>query len=200
LKMILENVELWYAHLDPSRPNTRFSKARPSWDVQIRTSDKAQRKEWIASNLKVRDIIPDEDGAAPYFTATLRKKVIKADGSHGEPPEVVDADLNTVDPRTIGNGSRGNVRVFQYEFTRDDGSTGIANVLMGVQLTEHIVYTPKPSRPDDSFSTVAGGTKVVHQEPQEESNSQANATASEPEDDAFKPRSPSPKVDPSRNF
>ena len=38
----------------------------------------------------------------------------------------------------------GNVRIFQYEHPRKDGGKGLASVLMGIQVTKHVVYKPKP--------------------------------------------------------
>jgi hypothetical protein len=143
---ILRNCELWFAKLDPKRPNNKFNKKNPTWEVQIRTYDKAQKKEWEALNLPIKAIVPDE--GQPYFRVNLRKKSIKVDGDASSPVRVVDGSLNDVDPNSIGNGSIGNVRIFQYTYPRPDGTEGIVSVLMGIQLTKHIVYVPKP-RGDD---------------------------------------------------
>jgi hypothetical protein len=163
--MILNNCAIFYAHLDPNRPNTKFSKKSPTWDIQIRTTSKEQRKEWIAAGLRVKDVIPDGD-EPPYFSATLRKKCVKADLSPGEPPELVDAELNPIDPRTIGNGSIGNVRIFQYEFSGTNEQTGepisgLASVLMGVQLIEHVVYTPKPRDESNDFKATGKTRQII---------------------------------------
>ena len=139
---ILKDCELWFAKLDAQRPNNRFNKENPTWEVQIRTSDKAVKKEWEELNLPVKAIVPDE--GAPYFRVNLRKKSVKEDGEKSSPVKVVNGKLEEIDGRTIGNGSIGNIRVYQYEYPRKDGGKGIATVLMGVQITKHIVYTPKP--------------------------------------------------------
>jgi hypothetical protein len=140
--MIFENCELWYAKLNPERPNARFNKENPLWELQIRTTSKEQKREWVKNNLIVKDIVPDE--GEPYFRVNLRKKSITKKNQEASPVTVVDGKLQPVDPDSIGNGSIGNVRVYQYEYPKTDGSRGIVSVLMGVQLTKHIKYAPKP--------------------------------------------------------
>jgi hypothetical protein len=57
--IILSNVELFFAKLDPANPNSRFDKENPTWEVQIRTKDKAVAKSWKEQNLRVT---PDGSG------------------------------------------------------------------------------------------------------------------------------------------
>lgn len=160
---IISNAELWFAKLDPSRPNARFNKDNPTWEIQLRTTDRAVKKSWEEMGLLVKAVVPDEGD--PFFRVSLRKKSVKEDGEPASPVKVVDSKLNDVDPNTIGNGSIGNVRVFQYDFTRGDGSKGRANVLMGVQLTKHIKYVAKP-REDDNFGVMDNDTEVVEMKPE----------------------------------
>ncbi len=159
--MIIKNCELYFAKLDPTRPNAKFNKKNPTWELQIRTSDQETRKQWTQMGLNVKPVVPDE--GEPFFRVNLRKKSTKEDGEKASPVDVVDAQLNPVDAKSIGNGSVGNVKVFQYEYTREGGGKGIASVLMGVQLLKHIVYVPKPR--DDDFEP-EGETEVF--EPSEE--------------------------------
>jgi hypothetical protein len=144
---ILKDCELWFPKLDPKRPNPKFDKENPTWDLQIRTTSKEVKKYWESLNLGVKAIVPDE--GAPYFRVNLRKKSIKADGTEASPVTVVNGSLEAIDAKTIGNGSRGNVRIFQYEYPSKTGKPGIASVLMAVQITKHVVYKPKPR--DDEF-------------------------------------------------
>jgi hypothetical protein len=160
--MIFENCELWYAKLDPERPNSRFNKENPLWELQIRTKSKEQKKEWIKNNLIVKDIVPDE--GEPYFRVNLRKKSITKKGKEASPVDVIDGKLKPVDPNSIGNGSIGNVRVYQYEYPKADGSRGIVSVLMGIQLTKHIKYIPKPR--DSGFDETE--TEVVDPDEEDE--------------------------------
>lgn len=147
---ILKDCELWFCKLDPKRPNNRFSKDNPTWECQIRTTNKTIKKTWEEAGLSVKAVVPDE--GVPFWRVNIRKKSIKEDGEKASPIKVVDGKLEEIDPNSIGNGSVGNVRIFQYEYPRKDGGKGIASVLMGVQVTKHIVYVPKP-RGDDFETT-----------------------------------------------
>jgi hypothetical protein len=140
---ILKNVEIWYTKLDPKKPNTKFNKEQPTWEVQLRTRDKKQAQEWKDLNLKVNtDTDADEK---VFYRVNLKKKSKKKDGTPVEPVKVVNGALDAIDPNTIGNGSIGNVRIFQYEYGEE---SKIASMLMAIQLTKHVVYEPKPSEDD----------------------------------------------------
>jgi hypothetical protein len=144
---IIKDCEIWFAKVDPKRPSSKFNKKNPTWECQIRTKSKDTKKQWEAMNLSIKAIVPDEGD--PYFRVNLRKKSIKEDGEKASPVKVVNGALDDIDPQTIGNGSVGNIRIFQYEYPKEGGGKGIASVLMGIQITKHIVYTPKPR--DDEF-------------------------------------------------
>jgi hypothetical protein len=145
---LLRNCELFYTKLDPKRPNNKFDKENPTWDCQIRTTSKEVKKEWEALNLPVKAVVPDE--GAPYYRVNLRKRSIKSDGTAAEPVSVVDGRLTAIDPNTIGNGSIGNIRIFQYEYDkRASSGKGVATILMGLQVTKHVVYEARPR--DDDF-------------------------------------------------
>lgn len=139
---IIKDCELWFCKLDPKRPNNKFNRDNPTWECQIRTTDKATKKLWEELELPVKAVVPDE--GAPYFRVNLRKKSTKEDGDAASPIRVINGKLEEIDPNSIGNGSIGNVRIFQYEYPRKDGGKGLASVLMGIQVTKHIVYKPKP--------------------------------------------------------
>ena len=150
---ILKNVELFFAKLDPKRPNDRFDAQNPTWEVQIRTKDKAQAKEWKNMNINVR---PDENDDGVFYKATLKKKSKKRDGSDQNPVNLINGSLEPIDPNILGNGSKANVRVYQYEYNVG-GKEGVATMLMAVQVTELREYTPKPR--EDDFEMVE--TKVI---------------------------------------
>lgn len=145
---IIRDCEIWFAKLNPKRPNNKFNKKNPTWECQIRTTDKAIKKQWEEMQLPVKAIVPDE--GAPYYRVNLRKKTIKESGEAASPVKVVNGGLEDIDPDSIGNGSIGHIRIFQYEYTKETGSKGIASVLMGIQIIKHIVYKAKPR--DDDFS------------------------------------------------
>lgn len=153
---ILKNVELWFAKLDPKRPNNRFDSANPTWEVQIRTRSKNQAKEWKDLNINVK---PDEDDDGVFYKATLKKKSKKRDGEPQAPVNVVTGSLEELDPNTIGNGSKGNVRLFQYDY-EIAGRKGKASMLMAVQVTELNEFRPKP-REDDFEMTDMKVNKIA---------------------------------------
>jgi len=185
---LIENAELWFAKVHPKRPNKKFNKDNPTWEVQLRTTDVEQKKEWEALGLPVKAILPDE--GEPYWKVNLKKRIIKKDGDPASPVEVVNGALQPVDPMSIGNGSRGNVRVYQYEYDKAGGGTGIATVLMGIQLTKHIVYIPRAK--DDEFSETETETidAEVEEEGEEEGVEQEEGEQKAPE----KPKSKAPSL------
>jgi len=139
--IILSNVELFFAKLDPANPNSRFDQENPTWEVQIRTKDKAVAKSWKEQNLRVT---PDENDDGVFYRTNLKKKSKKRDGSDMAAVNVVAGDLSPVNPATIGNGSIANLSVFQYDYNVG-GKEGIASMLMGVQITTLNEYTPRPA-------------------------------------------------------
>lgn len=153
---ILKNVELFFAKLDPARPNDRFDATNPTWEVQIRTRNKAQAKEWKDLNINVK---PDEDDDGVFYKATLKKKSKKRDGEPQTPVKVVTGSLDELDPNIIGNGSVGNVRLFQYDY-EIGGRKGVASMLMAVQVTELNEFRPKP-REDDFEMTEMKINKIA---------------------------------------
>jgi len=171
--MIIPNCEIWFAKLDPKRPNAKFNKLNPTWECQIRTTDKEVKKQWEAMNLAVKPILPDD--GAPYWRVNLRKKSIKVDTEAASPIKVVNGKLEDVDPNSIGNGSIGNIRVFQYEYTKKDGGKGIVSVLMAVQLIKHIVYKAKPR--GDEFETTDMETIDVPDPDEAEAAAEAAGTS-----------------------
>lgn len=168
---LIKDALMFYAKLDPKRPNPNFDKNNPTWEVQIRTKDKKIRDEWKAMNLNVKLVEIDaraESGkpgekdykpaveAEIYYRVNLKKKSKKADGTAAKPVDVVSGNLKPIDPSSIGNGSIGNIRVFQraYKVIPKEGETGgtkegITSMLMAVQITKHIVYVQRPH--DDDF-------------------------------------------------
>jgi hypothetical protein len=167
--MIIKQCEIYFAKLDPKRPNAKYDKERPTWEIQIRTTSKEVKKQWEAMKLHVTPIVPDE--GAPYYRVNLRRKSVKADGSKAEAPRVVNGSLQPLDGNTIGNGSIGNVHVYQYEFDKKTGGRETASVLMGVQITKHLVYRPDTTSEFEEAETETvedGGAEAFGQEEEEE--------------------------------
>ena len=75
------------------------------------------------------------------FVVALKRKAVKADGSPMDPVRVVDANKAPImDRRSIGNGSIGNVIVWQAPY-EVQGRKGISNSLTAVQVTTLEVYS-----------------------------------------------------------
>lgn len=182
----IKKAELWFARVVPDRPNKKFNKDNPTWEVQIRTYDAAQKKEWEAQGIKLKAVVPD-DGGKPFWKTTLKKKIRKKDGSDSTPVEVKGGNLRDIDPAIIGNGSIGNIRVYQYEYKNDAGQTGIANVLMSIQLTKLIKYTPKPREDDFEEEEM----EVIEEEEETSEDSVEEEENDESEEEAPKKKSPS---------
>jgi hypothetical protein len=176
--ILIKNCEIWYARLSPTHPN-KEKDGTENWKIIIRTDDIAVKKDWVSKNLKIKTRVDDDTGKA-YFTVTLRKKVWKQkeNGSPGSPDYllrnkpvvVVNGLLQPIKEDTIGNGSIGNIQVWQYEHPIKDKlgniiGNGIASMLMKIQLLKHIVYeyTPKEVSPGFGFEE-EGETIVVKQE------------------------------------
>lgn len=140
---IIKSAELWYPRLDPKRPNSKYNKEQPTWEVQIRTRDKKVKAEWVSLNLNPKTN-EDNDGKV-FYSVTLRKKSKKKDGTPNEPVRVVNGSLEPIDPRSIGNGSVGNLKIFQYEYGEDKK---IASMLMAIQITKLNEYIPAPAEDD----------------------------------------------------
>ena len=174
----IKNAEIWFAKVDPKRPNRKFNKKNPTWEVQLRTRDKAQKKEWQEMKLPVKTIDPDDDSGV-YYRVNLRKKTIKADGEPASPVEVVYGDMKPADPATIGNGSIANIRIYQYDYENEDGQKGVASVLMGIQLRKHVRYTPKAY--DDEFTETE--TEIIEAEDEEDETSSEAGDDSDGTDD-----------------
>ena len=176
--MIINDVELWYIRL--GSPNPRFNKTNPTYEVQIRTQDKKKADELKAQGVPMKAEIPEE--GAPFWRANIKRNKFNRDGDESKPPEVVDGHNNQLDPYTIGSGSRGNVRVYQYPYAEGQ-KTG--NVLMGVQIT-HLKFV-KP-RPREDFAE-AGETVIEYAE--EPENSEESAPQEEQKStDPYAPAAP----------
>lgn len=152
---ILKNCEVWYCRLDPNRPNPALRPDNPTWELQIRTQDKAQRTEWKNAGIDVkphREDKTDDESPVLYYYANLKKKSISKEKTKAQPVRVVDGIQRPLDPTTIGNGSICNVRVYPYEYVYE-GKKGHSVSLQAVQVVKHIVYVPDPEESFDDCET-----------------------------------------------
>ena len=114
---LIENVELNWARL--STPVSPFG--TPQWELQIATTDPVLAGQMGENNLNVKE----KDGK---YVVALKRKAVKADGNPMTPVRVVDAQKNPItDTNSIGNGSKGNVIVWQAEY-ETMGRSGVSNL------------------------------------------------------------------------
>jgi len=107
------------------------------WEMVIATSDKGKIKELNDLGLNVKQDKNDEN---THFV-NLKRKGIKADGNPNAPVKVVDGKLQPIDANNIGNGSKVNVNLWQYEYEAP-GRKGVATSLTAVQVVNLVEYTP----------------------------------------------------------
>jgi hypothetical protein len=134
---IIRDVKLFWAKLD--KPVDPFGTLQ--WELTIQVPKK--RESEIASFGKVKDGF-DKGTVA----VALKKKALKADGTEAAKVGVVDANKQPFDSKLIGNGSTGNIIVFQrpYEIKAPNGKvtkSGTSTMLTKVQVTDLVKYERK---------------------------------------------------------
>ena len=140
--VVINNVELNWAKL--ARPITNQFGAT-QYELQIATADKAQADK-ISSETGLS--FKEKDGK---FVTNLKRKAKDSKGADMTPVRVVDANKSPLDGGSIGNGSKGNVIVWQYEYSFA-GRKGIGNSLTAVQVTDLVKYERTP---DVDFESVS---------------------------------------------
>lgn len=148
---IIKNLTVFWVKLSADKPEPAFGDGGEKWSLQVRVTDKAQLAEIKALNIKTTPV--EEDGKI-YHKFSLRKPVLKKDGTRNDPPACVNGKLQKIDPGTIGNGSVVHAQVFQFEFevkaaNGKASKKGISTYLKGIQVVKHKVYVPLPK--DDDF-------------------------------------------------
>ena len=107
------------------------------WEMVIQTSDADKVQELKDLGLNVKQDKEDEK----TFNVNLKRKGIKADGNPNAPVKIVDSKLQPLEGNNIGNGSKVNVDLWQYEYEAP-GRKGVATSLTAVQVVELVEYTP----------------------------------------------------------
>lgn len=159
--VIVNDVELFYVKMDADKPVEPFGQLQ--WELQMRTRDKEVAKSWKEDFYLTPKTDEDEKGI--FYRVNVKKKAIKKDGTKADCPEAVDKNKQELDATTIGNESRGNVKLFQYPYDVA-GRQGVATMLSAVQVTEYKKYTPKNGGTDfdiigdDSEPVIAGESAV----------------------------------------
>ena len=140
------------------KPQSNFEKLQ--WSVQIATTDEAVAKDWKANHLNVK---PHKDIPNKWYVDLKRNATYTSrDGGtpkieNNTPVKVVDHNVNPIDATRLGNGSKGNVLVWQrpYEI-KETNKKGISTSLTGVQIIKFVVYGGAVGfEPVESEGTVA---------------------------------------------
>ena len=145
--IIVRDAELHWAKL--VRPVEPFGTLQ--WELQMRTRDKGVAEGWKKDfYLTVK---PEEDDDGTYYKTNVKRKAIKKDGDQNSAPEVLDGNKKPIDGNVVGNGSVGNVMLFQYPYEMA-GRKGVSSILSKVQVTELKEYKPTT---ETDFDIIEGG-------------------------------------------
>ena len=132
--VIINDVELNWCKL--AKPMTNQFGAT-QYEMQIVAKDKAHADKITA---ETGISFKEKDGK---FQSNLKRKATKRDGSDNGAPRVVDSNKAPLEnPGSVGNGSRGNIIVWQYEY-EFGGRKGVGNSLTAVQVTSLVKYENK---------------------------------------------------------
>ena len=135
---VIRNVNFYYAKLD--KPVSPFG--TEIYDLQVRFPK--ERIQEMSAYGKVREV---EDG---NYAINITRKAMNAK-KQKTPVRVVDGDKNPIKD-LIGNGSFGNLIVYQYDWAVS-GRTGRKTVLIAVQVTDLIKYVPETEADFDIIET-----------------------------------------------
>jgi hypothetical protein len=162
--MILKEVEIWYPRL--KTPSSRFSKTNPEYSIQLRTSDKAVKQDWVDQGLNPK-VVVDEDTGRMYWKLNLSKKSLKSDGSLAAMPTCVGPKLDEINPDTVGNGSIADIRIFMREYTDTEGRIKYKPVIQGIQLRKLIERVPFEKTDIEEFDELDVELEIVPLSPDE---------------------------------
>jgi len=136
--VIIRDLEIHWANV--YTPHSPFG--TEIWDIQIRTDDEKKAKEIgeLGISLKQHD-----DG---YYFGNVKRKTISAKGEPLKAPEVIDSSKAPV-TAPIGNGSKGNIKVFSYPY-KVGARSGISAMLLALQITDLVPY----ANSEDDFDVI----------------------------------------------
>lgn len=135
---IISGKAYWAAIVEP---NTTFE---PVWSVDI-TLDEKTKAIVEKDGLTVKN---KGDDRGEFVT--LKRKVMKKDGTKRNGPSVKDSRNQPWGDQLVGNGSQVNVKYQPFEW-KYAGKAGMSADLMAIQVVDLVPYTK------DDFSSVDGG-------------------------------------------
>ena len=139
---IIKDVELHWCKLD--KPVSPFGTEQ--YEISIQVPKKRSSELAVYGNPKP---VKDRDGKdTGRVSINLKKKALKKDGTDAAKVRVVDTKKESIDPKSIGNGSKGNVMVYlqDYQIKAPNGKVtkeGTSVMLVAVQVTDLVKYEPK---------------------------------------------------------
>ena len=132
--VIVKDVELHWAKLDA--PVDPFKTGEKVWEVQIRTDQENVAKSWAKEyfiNAK-----KDDEG---FWKANLKRKELNRKGETNAAPVVLGRNNQPMSAVGIGNGSIGDIKLFQYPYDVA-GRKGVSSMLSAVRIKDLKEYTP----------------------------------------------------------
>lgn len=136
--VLIENVEFMYPRLASPIENPFSKKMQYEMLIVVPESRKAELE---ANHLSPKPV-KDRDG---FVGVSVRRNAVKANGEDNGKVRVVDADKQPIEAvSSIGNGSSGNVILFQYPW-ENMGRKGISSSLTAVQVVDLKVYEASDS-------------------------------------------------------
>ena len=148
--VILKDVELHWAKLET--PVDPFKTGERLWEVQIRTADEEVAKKWAKEyyiNAK-----KDDEG---FWKANVKRKELNGKGETNKAPDVLGRSNQPISASNIGNGSIGDLKLFQYPYDVA-GRKGVASMLSAVRITDLKEYAPTSDVDFDVIDTPAEGS------------------------------------------
>tara|TARA_R100000781_G_scaffold100124_1_gene63669 strand:- start:23 stop:496 length:474 start_codon:yes stop_codon:yes gene_type:complete len=127
-----------------TEPNTKFE---PVWSIQIEVDDNNR------SVIETAGLPISNKGDDRGDFVTIKRKVMRKDGTQRQGPVVKDSQNNNWDGKLIANGSVVNVKAVPFEW-KYAGKSGVSADLAAVQVVDFIEYT---SGSGDDFEVVEGG-------------------------------------------
>ena len=125
-----------------TEPNTKFE---PVWSIQVEVNDD-NRSAIEGAGLNISN---KEDDRGDFVT--IKRKVLRKDGTQRQPPIVKDSQNNLWGGKLIANGSTVNVKAIPFEWTYA-GKSGVSADLAAVQVVDFIEYNE-----GGDFAPVEGG-------------------------------------------
>lgn len=133
-------------------PNTKFE---PVWSIQVEVNDDNR------SIIEEAGLSVANKGDDRGDFVTIKRKVLKKDGTQRQAPIVKDSQNNNWDGKLIANGSTVNVKALPFDWSYA-GKSGVSADLAAVQVVDFIEY----STDGVDFDVVEGGyvTPIVEED------------------------------------